>query len=112
MPKNTCSCSLTQSFSLRVSVATFATLVTIHADADTANSETTIPDDDKGVDIPKATALNYLPQKTPPSPTTAETLRSSSVTSVPQEKAVVGKVVGINRVDTILLPRYVTSTTK
>jgi hypothetical protein len=81
---------------LGVSVATFATITTIHADA------TQAPDDDQMVQIPKSSARDYLlAQKTPPSPTTDELFDLSS------ESGVKEKSIGIIRVDTILLARYV-----
>ena len=81
---------------LGVSVATFATIITIHGDSAQAP-------DDSTVQIPKNSFRNYLlPQKIPPSPTTDETLDLSSESGIPEEKAV-----GISRVDTILLARCV-----
>ena len=81
---------------LGVSVATFATIITIHGDSAQAP-------DDSTVQIPKTSAYNYLfPKKIPPSPTTDETFDLSSESGIPKEKAA-----GISRVDTILLARYV-----
>ena len=85
---------------LGASVATFATIFTgftIHGDSNHA------PDDPTSVQIPKSSFRNYLlPQKIPPSPTTDETFDLSSGSDVPKEKEI-----GIGRVDTILLARYV-----
>ena len=82
---------------LGVSVATFATIITIHGDAAQAPAS----DDSTPVQTLKSSFRNYLlPQKTPPSPTTDETFDLSSGSGISSEKAI-----GISRVDTILLPR-------
>ena len=78
---------------LGVSVATFATIITIHGDAS---------DDRSLVQIQKSSFDYLFPRKTPPSPTTDETFDLSSESGIPSEKAI-----GISRVDTILLARYV-----
>ena len=84
---------------LGVSAATFATIVTIHGDA----AQAPATDDPTSVKIPKSSFHNYLlPQRTPPSPTTDETFNISSGSGIPSDKAI-----GISRVDTILLARYV-----
>ena len=80
---------------LGVSVATFATITTVHADSAQAP-------DDPTVQIPKTSARNYLPQNSPPSPTTDETFDLFSGSGTPSDKAV-----GITRIDTILIARYV-----
>ena len=84
---------------LGVSVATFATIITIHGDAAQAPAS----DDPTSVQIPKSSLRKYLlSQKTPLSPTTDETFDLSSGSGISSEKAI-----GISRVDTILLPRHV-----
>jgi hypothetical protein len=85
------------SICLGVSIATFATIITIHGDSAQAP-------DDSTVQFPKTSIRNYLlPQNTtPPSPTTDEAFDLSSESGITKEKAV-----GISRVDTILLARYV-----
>ena len=88
---------------LGVSVATFATIITIHGDEAQAPAR----NDPTSIKIPKSSFQIYLlPQKTPPSPTADETFDSSSGSGIPSEKAI-----GISRVDTILLARYVYETT-
>ena len=79
---------------LGVSVATFTTIVTIHADSAQA-----FEDDDLAIQIRSSEAL--LPKSTPPSPTTDETFDLSSEVGTPETK------LGISRIDTILLARYV-----
>ena len=84
---------------LGVSVATFATIITIHGDS-AQEPQADVP---MSVQIPKSSFRDYLlPQKVPPSPTTDETFDLSSGSGFPKEKEI-----GIGRVDTILLPRYV-----
>ena len=72
---------------LGVSVATIATIITIHGDADQP----------KKLDSP----YELFPQRIPPSPTTDETFDLASSAGIPEENAT-----GISRIDSIVLARY------
>ena len=101
---------------LGVSVATFATITTIHADATQESDDdkrtknqairsriaTTAPIEIKLEQILESFNQYLLPKKTPPSPTTDEIFDLSSESDDLGEKSI-----GIIRVDTILLARYV-----
>jgi hypothetical protein len=93
---------------LGVSVATFATIITIHGDAKEPQAADHQPEKlDSSVQKRTSLLNNYLlrPQSISPSPTTDETFDSSSDSSIPKDEAT-----GIGRIDTILLARYVQRT--
>lgn len=87
---------------LGVSVATYATIITIHGDVSQAPAGQP-KEVDKTVQMPRSSFYEHLhPQEKLPSPTTDETFNKSSESRIPDDIAT-----GISRIDNILLARYV-----